>query len=117
MGLVSAIIQYGFSEDEKALCQACVAPSDKQGLFGCNTEELCIRPHHQYSPCNKGSGQKVPTPYQGAFGVCVPAFPCVSVSLRAHVSLPLCASESQHEHKYFVASHVARGHSYLVQLQ
>lgn len=56
-GLVSPIIQYGASKDEKAQL-ACVALSDKQGLFCCNTEELCIRPHHHYSPCNNGKRTK-----------------------------------------------------------
>lgn len=58
LGLVSPIIQEGVSKDEEALLYICVAVSDKQDLFSRNTEELCVRPYHHYSPRNNSEGTK-----------------------------------------------------------
>lgn len=82
--LVSSIIQYGCSKDEKTLIQGCVALSDKQGLFCCITQELCITPHHHYSPCNNSDGTKGPDTLSGCIQLCVPV--SVFVSLHARVS-------------------------------
>lgn len=104
-GLVSPIIQYGASKDEKAQL-ACVALSDKQGLFCCNTEELCIRPHHHYSPCNNGKRTKGLDTLSGCIWFVFLCLCMISACTCLFLCVVLTASMDK---KIFVLPHMREG--------